>query len=328
FFEPDAFDRQANRDLEDPPWARSVVWNADGQDGARGAVRSARGADIVVKTSGVGVHDALLEEAVLELKSERTRVVFWDVDAPATLDRVEKNPDDPFRRLIPEYDLILTYGGGRPVIDAYERLGARACHCIYNGVDPSTHYPVPPDPRFEATLGFLGNRMPDRESRVREFFFEPAAALSHHRFLLGGNGWHENVPDLPNVLRLGHVYTKDHNAFNATPLAVLNINRESMARYGFSPPTRVFEAAGAGACLITDAWEGVDLFLEPDRECLVVRSGREVVEALEDLDVERARAMGQAALERVLSSHTYERRAETVESLFEPLFARSQEVIK
>ena len=80
----------------------------------------------------------------------------------------------------------------------------------------------------------------------------------------------------PNVDYLGHVYTADHNALNCSATAVLNINRDSMARFGFSPPTRIFEAAGAGACLITDAWPGVEEFLEPGREVLVAADGDEV----------------------------------------------------
>src|SRR5690606_17236081 len=141
-------------------------------------------------------------------------------------------------------------------------LGAAQCVPIYNALDPHVHFPVPAEARFSADLAFLGNRLPDRERRVEEFFIDVAAALPARRFLLGGSGWGDRR--LPaNITYAGHVYTMDHNAFNSSPLAVLNINRESMARYGFSPPTRVFEAAGAGACLVTDAWEGIELFLEP-----------------------------------------------------------------
>ena len=61
---------------------------------------------------------------------------------------------------------------------------------------------------------------------------------------------------------------------NCSARMVLNINRESMAQTGFSPPTRVFEAAGAAACLITDAWTGVEQFFQPDREILVAHSAR------------------------------------------------------
>jgi spore maturation protein CgeB len=85
-----------------------------------------------------------------------------------------------------------------------------------------------------------------------------------------------------------------------------------MARYGFSPATRVFEAAGAGACLITDSWEGIDCFLEPGREVLVASNGLEVAEHVKALTPQRARAIGRAARERVLAELTYDHRAEEV----------------
>ncbi len=316
FFEPDAYQRQQHRDLADPDWARVVVYPARQEADALQAVEQARGSDVVIKASGVGVFDELLERAVLELQVPETLVAFLDVDAPATLDRLEANPADPFRSLIGRYDFILTYGGGDPVVKAYVAAGARECVPIYNALDPHTHFPVKPEPRFAGTLGFLGNRMPDREARVQEFFFQPAAQMSNCRFLLGGNGW-ESKPMPSNVQYLGHVFTHEHNAFNCTAQAVLNINRQSMARYGFSPPTRVFEAAGAAACLITDAWEGIDMFLEPGREVLVVGSGAEVSEHLKALTPERARALGQAAYQRVLREHTYTHRAELLEQLLE-----------
>jgi spore maturation protein CgeB len=320
FYEPDAFGRQEHRDIPDPDWARVVVYPAppDGDDtddtGVRRALASARGADLVVKASGVGVFDALLEAAVLDLQGPETLVAFWDVDAPATLDRVESNPADPFRALIPRYDLIFTYGGGGPVVDAYTRLGARECVPVYNALDPETHFPAAPDPRFACDLAFLGNRLPDREARVDEFFFRAAERLPERRFLLGGSGWGDR-PLPRNVGYLGHVYTQDHNALNSTPLAVLNISRESMARYGFSPATRVFEAAGAGACLLTDDWLGIDLFLEPGEEVLVARDGEEVAAILGQLTPERAREIGRAARRRILAEHTYAHRAAQAEAV-------------
>jgi spore maturation protein CgeB len=122
-----------------------------------------------------------------------------------------------------------------------------------------------------------------------------------------------------NVKWVGHVYTADHNAFNCTPAAVLNISRESMARYGFSPATRVFEAAGSGACIITDAWEGIDHFLEPDREILVATDGCDVADHLRDLSPERAKSIGAAAMRRVLAEHTYAHRAGQVRAVLEKM---------
>lgn len=305
FYEPDAYDRQQHRDLPDPLWARVVVYPIDGEQAVQAALaEAAANADLIVKASGVGAFDELLEAAVADLRAPHRLVAFWDVDAPATLDRVQQDPADPFRRAIPQYDLILTYGGGDAVMDAYRALGARDCYPIYNALDPATHHPVPPDARFAGDFGFLGNRLLDREARVEEFFLRPASQLPQLRFLLGGNGWGDK-PMPPSVRALGHVYTRDHNAFNCTLPVVLNINRASMARYGFSPPTRVFEAAGAGACLITDAWEGIEAFLEPEREVLVAHDGDEVVEHLRSLSPARMRQIGQAARRRMLAEHTY-----------------------
>jgi spore maturation protein CgeB len=290
------------------------VYSAEGEDGVLGALREAKGADILVKTSGVGVFDRLLEEAVLEYRHPRGLCLYWDVDAPATLDRLQQDPADPFHALVPQYDFVLTYGGGDPVVAAYTAAGARACVPVYNALDPDTHHPVAPDDRFAADLGFLGNRLPDREARVEEFFFRAAECLPGARFVLGGNGWGDKATGA-NVHYVGHVYTRDHNAFNCTPRAVLNISRDSMARYGFSPATRVFEAAGAGACLITDAWVGIEMFLEPGAEVLVAADGSEVAAHLSALDPGRAAQIGAAARRRVLGEHTYARRAAQLEVL-------------
>ena len=317
FYEPDAYDRQAHRDIPDPPWVRVVVYSSAREEGVYRALEEARGADLIVKASGVGVFDALLEGAVLELRRPGALVVFWDVDAPATLDRVLQNPDDPFRALIPRYDLILTYGGGEPVVKAYMALGAQACVPVYNALDPETHYPVPFDPRYAADLGFLGNRMPDREARAEEFLFHASRQAPECLFLLGGNGWDgERMPR--NVRYIGHVYTYDHNAFNCSPRVILNVNRASMARYGFSPPTRIFEAAGAGACLITDAWEGIGGFLEPEHEVVVVHDGEDLAKRLRALTPARARAIGAAARGRLLAEHTYRHRAAQLSTVLTP----------
>jgi spore maturation protein CgeB len=122
---------------------------------------------------------------------------------------------------------------------------------------------------------------------------------------------------------VGHVYTAHHNAFNCTPLAVLNVSRDSMARNGYSPATRVFEAAGAAACLITDAWEGIELFLDPGHEVLVAENGAAVAEHVRALDTNTARRIGEAAYRRVLAEHTYAHRAAQLEALLEGRHAAS-----
>ncbi len=314
FYEPDAFERQAHRDIEPDRWARSVIFEPN-EAAAGAAVEEASSDDLIVKCSGMGVLDEWLEREVATLAGQGHLVAFLDVDAAATLSRVEADPADPFRALVGRYDFIMTYGGGRPVIERYLALGARRCEPIYNALDPRDYYPTGSDPRFVADLALLANRMPDREARIEEFFFEAARRLPGRRFLLGGNGWEDGAARPANVRLLGHVYTADHNAFYGTPLAQLSVNRESMASNGWSPATRVFEAAGAGACLITDAWAGIEDFLEPGRECLVARNGAEVAALLEELTPEIAGEIGRAARRRVLQEHTYDRRALQIEAL-------------
>lgn len=314
FYEPDVYDRQKNRDIDPPEWCKVVVY--EGTVGAlKKATEEAATADIVVKASGVGFEDDFLLEELLRKARPESLKIFWDVDAPATLAEVRRAPDHPLRGALGDIDMVLTYGGGDPVVDAYRSIGAQECIPIYNALDSKTHHPVSAEPRFTADLGFLGNRLPDREVRVEEFFLNPAARLSDQTFLLGGSGW-QDKPMSQNVTYIGHVSTRDHNAFNVTPKAVLNISRASMAENGFSPATRVFEAAGAGACLITDYWEGIELFLKPDEEVLVARDGPDVADILAGLSQERAKEIGQRALQRVLAEHTYAHRAETVDLLF------------
>jgi spore maturation protein CgeB len=309
--------------MDPPDWARVHVWQADEND-LRRVIAEAAKADVVVKASGVGVFDAELLAGLLGAARPGALTLFWDVDAPATLAEMKGAPDHPVRRALPALDLVLTYGGGTAIVAAYEGFGAARCEPIYNALDPETHYPVPPDARFACDLAFLGNRLPDREERVARFFLMPAARLNNRAFILAGNGWDDRaVPR--NVRKIGHVYTRDHNALNATPRAVLNIARDSMAAVGFSPATRVFEAAGADACLITDAWDGIDLFLKPDEEVLVARDGLDVARHLEALTSARARAIGAAAGRRIRAEHTYARRARQVDDLLREAFAAKQE---
>jgi spore maturation protein CgeB len=321
FYEPDAFDRQSHRDIEPPQWCESRVYPAT-PESVRAVLSEAARADVIVKASGVGVFDDELLAGILHHAQPGALCVFLDVDAPATLAAMrEGGQDHPVRRALTRLDLVLTYGGGPPVVAAYEGFGARRCVPIYNALDPATHYPVPPEPRFAADLSFLANRLPDRERRVDAFFLEAAAQLPGRSFLLGGNGWHDKLMP-PNVRAIGHVGTGDHNALNASALAVLNVARDSMAEVGFSPATRVFEAAGAGTCLITDQWDGIELFLQPGAEVLVARDGADVAAHLRDLTPERARTIGAAARRRILAEHTYDRRAAQTDVLLRETVAR------
>jgi spore maturation protein CgeB len=324
FYEPDIYDRQKHRDIADPDYCRVVIYQSREAE-IRRLLEEASAADVIIKASGVGAFDSFLEAEIVKLKRDNNLVIFWDVDAPATLDRINSDPSDPFNQLIPQYDYILTYGGGQPVIDAYEVKLAQKCIPVYNAFDADTHHPVPSEEKYESDLAFLGNRLPDREERVEEFFLTAAEMLPEKKFILGGSGWGDKA--IPaNVSYVGHVYTNQHNAFNCSPLAVLNISRDSMAKYGFSPATRVFEAAGAGACIITDYWDGIEFFFEPGTEILVANNGEEVASILRELTPEKAREIGKAAYRKVMAEHTYNKRAELLDSIFDKSLSSAEKI--
>jgi spore maturation protein CgeB len=314
FNEPDAYDRQAHRDLaEDPPYARVRVYRtAQERDALLEEAFAA--SDWVVKCSGVGVWDAELEAALGAGAGGVARTAFWDVDAPATLAALERDPAHPLHATLPRIDHVFTYGGGPPVVRRYRAVGARRCTPIYNGLDPDAHRPVARSGPARWDALFMGNRLPDREARVEALFFQVAERLPERRFALGGEGWGDRrMP--ANVEYLGHVPTARHNEVNSAARLVLNIHRDSMVENGWSPATRMFEAAGAAACQVTDAWTGIEEFFEPGREVLVAEDTAAMARQVGTVDDERARAVGEAARRRALADHTYEARAAELDAV-------------
>ena len=318
FAEPDAYGRQQHRDDDDFSYVRSMVYQP-GVDLDR-MLALAADADIVVKHSGIGVDDAELERRVLEC-SKGSMCFIWDVDAPATVYRMRSDPGDALAQACSGYDAILTYGGGPKAREGFLEFGARAYYSMYNGLDPETHFPVAPDPSLACDIAFLGNRLPDREARVEELFLRAAALASDQRFLLGGEGWGDK-PMPPNVRWIGHVPTADHNRVNCSASIVMNINRASMADFGFSPPTRVFEVAGAGSCLACDDWPGISDCFEPGEEVLVVKTAEDVAAALHTHTTAARRQIGDAFRARALRDHTYAQRAAQADFAFRECLGR------
>lgn len=312
FAEPDAYDRQKHRDSCDISYVHSLVYQPN--SGIESMLRRASQADVVIKHSGIGADDELLEQRVLECQRQSV-VIFWDVDAPATIARMKANPNDTFIKAVPLYDAIFTYGGGPEIRTSYLNFGARAYYTIYNGLDPETHHHVFADPEYECDLAFLGNRMPDREARVDELFLRAAELAPEKSFLLGGEGW-GGKPLPRNVRWIGHVPTSEHNRINCSAGMVININRSSMAACGYSPPTRIFEAAGVAACMLCDEWPGLEDCFEPGREIIVVRSAEDVVQALRCYGQFTRRRIGSAFFAKAMQCHTYGRRAKQAEEAF------------
>lgn len=276
-------------------------------DEVRGeAVRELRDADLAIVTSYCpdGPHAA---ELVLE--AQRATRVFYDMDTPVTLDCLRSASPVAYlpERGLGEFDLVLSYTGGRALQELQSRLGARAVAPLYGSVDPETHFPVAPVDAFRAQLSYLGTFAQDRQRALEELFVEPARRSPEHRFLIGGAQYPDSFPWTENIFFTGHLEPAQHPAFFCSGRATLNVTRRAMAEYGFCPSGRLFEAAACGVPLLSDRWEGLNEFFAPGEEILLVDTAEDVLRTLSLSDMELQGIAG-AARARALRDHTNDQR--------------------
>ncbi|MDB5467911.1 MAG: hypothetical protein JWQ46_2673 [Phenylobacterium sp.] len=305
FFERDASYYARHRDLLDLPGADLVLYPdwAAVADRAKVEVRSA---DAVIVTSYCPDGPAASE---LACEAAR-RAVFYDMDTPVTLARLAAGETVDY--LPPAglggFDLVLSYTGGEALTRLERDLGARRALPLYGHVDPDTHRPTSAEPRFACDLSYLGTYAADRQPAVTAFFAEPARLRPGQRFLLGGSGYDNGFPWSDNIYFRDHVAPPEHAAFFASSRLTLNATRRDMAQMGYCPSGRLFEAAACGVPILTDVWEGLELFFEPGREILTAATTEDALAAL-DLPAGDLATVARAARERTLDQHTSDHRA-------------------
>ncbi len=241
---------------------------------------------------------------------------FYDLDAPVTLDKVRQGEPVFY---IPEgglagFDLVLSYTGGRALADIQTLLKAEKVAALYGSVDPEVHRPTEWNSEFCCDLSYLGTYAKDRHSGVERFFLKPAYDLPHRRFHLAGAMYPTDFPWRENIFYIQHLSPHEHSTFYCSSRLTLNVTREAMARYGYCPSGRLFEAAACGVPVLSDAWEGLDTFFTPDSEILVPKNYENALGAIELSDDELIK-IGRNARERTLSCHTSKKRAEELEAI-------------
>lgn len=253
-------------------------------------------------------------EMILDSRAEVK--AFYDLDTPVTLDGLRSGAAIEYlpRGGLGDFDLVLSFTGGRALAELKSRLGARVVAPLYGSVDPETHFPVAAREEFRAALSYLGTYAADRQEGVDRLLLEPARLLADSRFVIGGAQYPEEFPWTGNIYFVRHLPPSLHPAFFCSGRATLNVTRRAMASYGYCPSGRLFEAAACGVPLLTDSWEGLETFFEPGREILPVSSSEDVLNTLSLSGAELA-AVAQAARERTLGEHTGERRVVELERL-------------
>lgn len=320
FFERDVPYYAEHRDLAELPGARLVLYRQWPQIAAR-ARSEARQADVVVVTSYCP--DAKPAAALVHAEAPAALCVFYDLDTPVTLARLEAGekveylPEEGLR----DFDLVLSYTGGAALEALRGRLGARRVAPLYGHVDPQAHRPAPRDERFSADLSYLGTYAPDRQPALETLFVEPARRRPGQRFVLGGSGYPPDFPWAGNIWFVRHVAPPEHPPFYSSSRLTLNVTRRDMAAMGFCPSGRLFEAAACATPVLSDSWEGIGQFFTPGEEILLAGSAEEATAALDLPPAELAR-IGHAARERALTEHTSDCRAARMLALLDDAAGR------
>lgn len=304
----------AHRDLAKPPFGRTALY-ADLGDLRSRFTSSIRQADLTIVGSFVP-EGAAIGEWVTSITGGAT--AFYDIDTPITLAKLERGDTDYLSpELVPRYDLYLSFTGG-PTLERIERrFGSPMARPLYCSVDPRRYYPEPLRVTWE--LGYMGTYSADRQPSLDRLLLEPAGLWSDGRFVVVGPMYPPEIRWPANVERIGHLPPAQHRRFYNSQRFTLNLTRRQMVDAGYSPSVRLFEAAACGTPIITDAWDGLHTFFEPDSEILVARGPEDVLRYLRELsEVERV-TIALAARQRVLDQHTADRRAARLESYIDAM---------
>lgn len=317
FYEKNAPYYAAHRDLAKGPGFKLSIYN-EWRDIEREAARDADEADVCVVTSYCT--DALRAASLAASSTARIKA-FYDLDAPVTLKSIKSGIAVPYigERGLADFEIVLSYTGGRALSELKTVLGANRVVPLYGAVDPAAHGLVAPLDAYGADLSYLGTYAEDRQDALLKYFVEPSKILPRKKFIIGGSLYPEAFPWTENIFYARHVPPSAHPSFYCSSPFTLNVTRGAMSEMGYCPSGRLFEAAACGRAILSDWWEGLDVFFEPGREIVIVRSTNDVIEAL-GMEEEKRAAIGAAARKRALAEHTADARAREFEEIMNGLF--------
>ncbi|MDQ3929950.1 MAG: glycosyltransferase [Chloroflexota bacterium] len=328
----------SNRDMPDPPWGRTELYDSLDDLKAR-FTEQVREADLVIVGSyvpeGVAVGEWVTQTA-------RGATAFYDIDTPVTLAKLERGDTEYLApHLITRYGMYLSFTGG-PTLDRIERqYGSPMARALYCSVDPELYYPiwelgirnadlvgVRANPKSEIPipnsydLGYMGTYSDDRQPPLDRLMLEPARRWAEGKFIVAGPQYPEHIVWPPNVRRVEHLPPAEHREFYNAQRFTLNITRADMVKAGYSPSVRLFEAAACGVPIISDYWDGLDTIFEFRTEILVSRSPEDTLTYLRELSEEERQGIGERARRRVLENHTSAHRAAELEAYARELLGK------
>jgi spore maturation protein CgeB len=322
FFERDVPYYASHRDLWDIPGGELCLY-PNWKDGLPLARRHLTDADVGMVTSYCPDGIAASE---LVLSSPAPLRTFYDLDTPVTLEAWRRGESLSYLgpRRLADFDLVLSYTGGRSLRDLQTDLGAVRVAPLYGSVDPVVHHPSAPVPAYQSDLSYLGTYAADRQAWLDRLLIEPARRMPQHRFLIAGAQYPKEFPWTQNIFFVRHLPPGEHAAFFSSSGLTLNVTRPAMARSGFCPSGRLFEAAACGCPILSDWWAGLDAFFQPGREILIAQTTEDSLAALQ-LPRDELERIARAGRERALTEHTADCRVRQLEDALEGAFAATGE---
>ncbi|MDQ2842608.1 MAG: glycosyltransferase, partial [Acidobacteriota bacterium] len=261
---------------------------------------------------GVAAYKLILESTA------NLRSVFYDMDTPVTLSRLEKGEAVPYvpAEGLEAFDLVLSYTGGEAIQRLKKELKARRVAPLYGWVDQRIHSRVPAYSEFLADLSYLGTFAQDRQVALETLLISAAREMPDKKFIIAG-AMYQNRESWPNNIRyFSHLSPPQHSAFYSSSPLTLSVTRGAMAVMGYCPSGRLFEAAACGTAVLSDWWEGLDTFFEPGKEILTASTTNQAIAALMQ-DRRALEEIGSRAKQRALDCHTAEIRARRLIDLIE-----------
>lgn len=311
FFEQDWEWYASNRDLPNPSYCDVRLF--DNWKDVLPKVRAEMAdSDVVV----VGSYFPEGSAAVDDVLASRVPVkAFYDIDTPITVSKLRAG-DAPYisRAQVPGFDLYFSFTGGPTLKELETRFGARRAVPLYCSFDSNLYSRRHIYQRYRCDLSYMGTYAPDRQAKLEELFCSPARVLPEMKFILAGAQYPKRSRWPKNVRRITHLAPRWHPGLYSSSRVVLNLTRQEMVNAGYSPSVRLFEAAGCGAAIVSDAWPGLETFLTPGEEILLAESSTQMQSYLKDLSDSDLDLMGRRAHARVLEEHTSQKRAEQFES--------------
>ncbi len=320
FYERDVCYYAAHRDFRTSEYCDLKLYSC-WKDVRAAALRDVADSDIVINASYCSEGARISDEA---LGVAGPLHVFYDLDTPVTINFLRAQGCD-YLRLdhIPEFDLYLSFTGGRVLNELENVYGAHLAQPLYGCVDPETYHRVPKREEFRCALSYVGTYAPDRQQKLDHLFLGPARRRSDAPFLLAGSLYPFQWSWPANVKRFEHVAPGQHAALYSSSRSTLNLTRKEMADSGYCPSGRFFEAAACGTPIFTDLWPGLDDFFDLRDELYVVSTAEDVLRYL-DLSDHELSAVAARARHRTLAEHTGDRRAEQLLAYCDEAYRRKK----